>query len=884
MVCGVMLNQLQQVFLVTSALMGMVSMSAISAAWAETVSTDQRVERQETGSNNRRSPLVTGHSLLDDPEGQMTNDNGQMTHDNEQTIHDQPATTVKEWIAQIEASLVQITGVRVETTEAGLQVVLETAEGELSTPATQTLGNALIADIPSAVLALPEGDEFQQANPIEGIALVSVTGLPENRVRVAITGVDAPPTANVSVEASGLVLAVTPGTEVTETDEDAIQVVVTGEQETGYRVPRTSVGTRTETPLLDIPASVQAVPQEVIEDQGAANLSEALRNVSGVVTDRSSRAIFSRFTIRGFNSGNTFLRNGISDNDVGRLGIDLSNIERVEVLKGPASVLYGQLSPGGVINIVTESPLPFPFYSVEGAYGSFNTYQGAVDLSGPLNENGSLLYRLNASMSGSDTFIDEIDIDRYLIAPVFTWQLSEDTTLTLETEYLDAQYPNDRGLPVEGTVLFNPNGEIPRSRYLGEPSFDRNNRRTLRTGYDFEHRFSENWTLRNNFRFLWEEINQDYILSFSLLDDFRTLERTAAIAPSFQNNYEATTQVTGNFYTGNIAHELLVGVDFATEVGRSNVQVREIGDIDIFDPVYNQPLGAVTSNSRSVFKSETFGIYLQDQISLSDNFILVLGGRFDIVNQTFEDLIANTTDFQQDEAFSPAVGLVYQPTENLSLYGRFSRSFEQVTGTMLDNRLFEPQRGTLYEVGLKAEILDGRLFGNLALYNIIQSNVLTSDPRDPNFSIQTGEQRSRGVELDIAGEILPGWDIIASYAYTDARVTEDNQIPEGNRLNNVPEHTFSLWNKYEIQSGDLQGLGFGLGLFYVGERQGDLDNTFQLPSYLRTDAALYYQRNNFQAQLNFKNLFGINYFEASEGRRVFPGAPFEVLATVRWEF
>jgi len=804
-------------------------------------------------------------------------------------------------IAQAEQEVARVTGVRLIPTADGLEILLETTDGPSTLVRTFQSEQGLIAEITNAQLALPEGDSFRQENPTEQIASVTVAPLDANRLQLVVTGKAATPTGQVFLrEGRGLVVNIqtpaateqpTPAPEPQAEELDPIELVVTAEREIeGYRAPETSVGTRTEVPILDIPASVQVVPRQVIEDQGATDLNEVLRNVSGVVIDFPSRLIFNQFRIRGFGTGSTLLRNGIADNDAGRLGTDLFNIERVEVLKGPASVLYGQLAPGGAINLVTKKPLSVPFYSVEGAYGSFNTYQGALDFSGPLNESGSLLYRLNASASGSDTFVDEIDIDRYLIAPVLTWQISEDTTLTLEAEYLDAQFPNDRGLPAEGSVLPNPNGNIPRGNFLGEPSIDRNNRRTLRIGYDFEHRFSENWQLRNVSRFNWNESDQDEIGGTGLLDDLRTLERRAFLGrggPGFENNYETTTEVVGDFNTGSIEHQLLIGIDFASDFSRGKRRIREANSIDIFNPVFNQQplLGEVLFDRDFRSSSEAFGVYLQDQISFSDNFILVLGGRFDLVSQTFEDLLANTTDFQQDEAFSPAVGLVYQPTENLSLYGRFSRSFQQVTGTGFDNQLFEPQRGTLYEVGLKTEFLEGRVFSNLAFYNITQSNVLTPDPRDPDFSIQTGKQRSRGVELDVVGEIMPGWNIVTSYAYTDAQVTEDNLIPVGNRLNNVPEHAFSLWNKYEIQSGDLQGLGFGLGLFYVGERQGDLNNTFQLPSYLRTDAALYYQRDNFQAQLNFKNLFNVDFFEFAQNRlRVYPGAPFEVLATVRWEF
>jgi iron complex outermembrane receptor protein len=264
---------------------------------------------------------------------------------------EQPATTIEDWVAQIEASLVQITGVRVETTEAGLQIVLETAEGrELATPTTQTVGNALIADIPNAVLVLPEGGAFEQFAPAEGIALVSVTNEPGNRVRVAITGTDAPPVAEVT--ATGL--AVTLGEAIVGAEDDAIQVVVTGEQD-GYRVPNASSATRTDTPIRDIPSSIQVVPRQVIEDRGITNVGEALQNTSG--TNGSSDAP----NLRGFSTFDSVFVNGTRR---GRLGFDnptTDNIERIEVLKGPASVLFGQGSPGGIINLVTKEPLSEPY-------------------------------------------------------------------------------------------------------------------------------------------------------------------------------------------------------------------------------------------------------------------------------------------------------------------------------------------------------------------------------------------------------------------------------------------------------------------------------------------------------------------------------------------
>jgi iron complex outermembrane recepter protein len=308
-----------------------------------------------------------------------------------------------------------------------------------------------------------------------------------------------------------------------------------------------------------------------------------------------------------------------------------------------------------------------------------------------------------------------------------------------------------------------------------------------------------------------------------------------------------------------------------------------LAPLDLFNPVYGQPLGA-GDPLKSLQTNDALGIYLQDQITLADNLKFLIGGRFDIRSSKLEDEIAASVTFQQDEAFSPRLGIVYQPIPPISLYASYSRSFQQVTGTTFDNRLFQPERGTQYEIGIKADLTD-RLSATLAVYDLTRSNVLTSDPNNSLFSVQTGKQRSRGVELDISGEISPGWNIITGYAYTDARILEDNSFDVGNRLENAPEHSFNFWTTYQIQQGSLRGLGFGLGLFFVGERQGNLGNTFSLPSYLRTDASIFYKRDRFNAAINIKNLFDIDYFATAINQfRVYPGDPFTVQGTISWEF
>ncbi|WAL59540.1 TonB-dependent siderophore receptor [Thermocoleostomius sinensis] len=809
---------------------------------------------------------------------------------------EQPATTIEDWIAQISQALVQVTGVRVEVTESGLQVVLDVTEGELPTPTMRSVGNAWITDFPDAVLAVPDGEEFSQANPIEGIALVSVTSLPGDRVRVAITGVNAPPMVDVREEGQEFVLSVVPGTEGAGTDQDAIQVVVTAEQDEGYNPSRATTATRTDTPLRDIPASITVIPRQVIEDQGAVRLDEILRNASGVTFSSSFGNRGQDFRIRGF--GATQFRNGLREDAggggsfVNRTAQETANIERVEVLRGPASVLFGQGEPGGVINLVSKSPLTVPYYDIEFTAGNFNFYRPTLDFSGPLTDDGALAYRLNLVYEDTDSFRDFADSRRYFIAPTLAWRMGADTTLTLEASYLQDRRTFDRGL-----IVLNGDdrpADLPLNRALFDPRFSASNFDETRAYLYFDHEFSDNLSIRSAFRYTtsFESDREGTSNAIGLLDDNRTVELESYFGDQRFETYTFQNDLVWGFDTGSIAHTLLIGLELASNNARftsqapAEQQALTGGLLDIFDPDYD----AITYTGGYQFtfdgnrqNQRTLGIYVQDQINILDNLIVLLGGRFDSIDS--EERFGDFSQNSNDNAFSPRVGLVYQPNATLSLYASYARSFVPEAGRSADNTPFEPTRGTQYEIGIKADFLDGRLSTTLAAYDITRSNITTLDPDNPNFSIQVGEQRDRGIDFDIAGEILPGWNIIAGYSYLDASITRDNTFEVGNRLNNAPRNSASLWTTYTIQSGDLRGLGFGAGIFFVDQRAGDLANSFTLPSYTRFDAALYYNRDNFRAALNFKNLFDTEYFAGSQSRfAVVPGAPFEVRGTVSWQF
>ncbi len=368
---------------------------------------------------------------------------------------------------------IRITGIKLNSTEAGLEVLLETDTGTTLQPAIRTEGNTLIADIPNATLALTTGPEFTANQPAAGVATVSVTQTDTQTVRVSVVGTEAVPIASVKFSPSAPIAEQpTPPEQEEETvDGEEEEVVVTG-QEGGYSVPNSSVGTKTDAPIRDVPQSIQVIPRQVIEDQAANDIEDVLRNASGVSQQGGEAA--RQINIRGLDATDNIVTDGISIGGAGgQIDFDLSNIEQVEVLKGPSSVLYGSGEPGGKINLVTKKPLPDPFYELKATVGNFDFYQGTVDLTGPLNDNQTILYRLNASYGNTGSFIDFVESGEFALFPVVSFQVSKNTTLTLKGSYENQSETLGTSLPVVGTVLPNPLGQIPRNRFLGEPDYNR---------------------------------------------------------------------------------------------------------------------------------------------------------------------------------------------------------------------------------------------------------------------------------------------------------------------------------------------------------------------------------------------------------------------------
>ncbi|WP_414545458.1 TonB-dependent siderophore receptor [Nostoc sp. CCY0012] len=817
---------------------------------------------------------------------------------------EKPVTNIQQWLAQ---SLIQVTGVKLQATDKGIDVILETNQSDQLQLTNQSQENSYIVDIPNAQLNLPDGDVFRQEQPMEGITEVTVTNLDASTIRVMVTGETGAPQVELFDGDEGLILAVTSTVTTTQTPqtqptpvepeqkpssetqpeqpsaqgETPIELIVTGEQNR-YRVPNTSAGTRTDTLIRDIPQTIQVVPEEVIRDQRVTRLRDALLNVGGVVQDGGFGGTVDQLGIRGFFGGG-ILVDGFKD---GRGGIrETANVERIEVLKGPASVLYGGVEPGGVINLVTKQPLRDPYYNAEFSVGSFSTFRPSIDISGPINPDRTLLYRINSVYETSDGFRDfNQDIQRFFISPTLKWEIGQATNLTFQFDYLNDERPFDRGFLAFGDGIL----DIPLKRILGEPD-DVSKVEEIGFSYRLEHDFNDNWKIRNAFRYLSSDTFDYRAEPVSFNETTGILSRNFRSNDDYGETYTLQTDVVGKFTIGSINHTLLFGIDLARNTS-GGTQSRLPGgltpSIDVFNPVYNaiprpglDELTDVVRNSQN--RNDSLGIFLQDQIAFAENLKFLVGGRLDIVDQKSINFLNDSESSQYDTAITPRLGIVYQPIEPISLYASYSQSFQPNFGTSVDGSVLEPERGTQYEVGVKSEFFDGRLAATLAAYHITKSNIATTDPANPDFSIPIGKQRNQGIELNVAGQIQRGWNVIASYSYIDAEITESNDGLAGNRPPNVPFNTASLWTTYQLQSGDLRGLGFGLGLFYVGDRLGDTDNTYTIPSYLRTDAAIFYQRDNWRAGINIQNLLNEKYFQGANFGRVAiePGAPLTVIGS-----
>ncbi len=790
--------------------------------------------------------------------------------------------TIKKLLAQAATAPLKITGIKLNRGAKGIEVVLETA-GKIGTLTPQSNGNLRYFDIPNATLSQP----FQAANPAPGVSNVSVTQINSSSVRVAIVGTNGAPRATVIGSEAG---ANSPP--VAQAAESEIEINVVGKsRRDSYRTPNASAATGTNTPIIETPFSVQVIPQAIIRDKQSKDLKDTLSNVSGVNYNGDVQSRSETFSIRGF-SGVAVLRDGFRQFGNGEAQTqpvaEIANLEAVEVLKGPASILYGAIEPGGLINLISKKPLSKPFYEVEVKGGSRGLISPRFDVSGPLTDDGKVLYRVNGLYQSINSVQNSTQPDqKSFIAPTIAWKIGDKTDLNISAEYIESDRPANFGLPAVGTSV----ADVPRDRIIGEPS-DRVTNQSLNIGYILDHQFSDNWKLRNSFRYASNQYDYNVVaLPLGFDETTNTVNRNFATQEGQTKDYTFQTNLTGEFATGDVKHKLLIGTDYVRREGRRLSRVGDPTDLDLFNPVYGvaKPnkldlpiVDGVTTSGNS------FGFFIQDQVDIFKNLKLLAGIRYDALSQNITNTVAAEETSLTASALTPRVGLLYQFNDRLSAYGSYSQSFAPNTDTTASGAALEPQRGRGYEFGVKSDLLDGKLFATLAYFDISKQNVPVTDPANPLFSLASGEQRSQGIEFDLSGEPAPGLKLVASYAYTDAKVSADSDPTlVGKKLFGVPEHAASLWATYELQEGGMKGLGFGAGLNFKGDRQGDLENTYLLGSYLTADAAIFYKKDNWRFGLNFKNITDAKYVESSFGLPTSAnnyGEPFTVGATVSVNF
>ncbi|BCA56571.1 Ferrichrome-iron receptor [Nitrospira sp. KM1] len=680
-----------------------------------------------------------------------------------------------------------------------------------------------------------------------------------------------------------------------------------------YVADEASTAMRTDTPIRDTPQSIQVITRKVIEEQRAIRLDDVLQNVSGIFSAALSNDVNDGFFIRGFAvSNNQFVRNGLIDPFSALNASDPYNIQRLEVLKGPSSVLYGIGDPGGVINIITRKPLPDATYSANVILGNFNLYRSELDATGPLNASKTLLYRMTVVGQKAGSYMDFANRDVVGITPAMTWIAGSRTTLTIEGEYFKRWTQRVSGLPAEGTVLPNINGPLPRNLFTGMGDFGRNNRTNYRVGYDLSHQFNNNWSIRNMYRYSIQDISQVNGEPVALDADQRTFQRIwfgSETSIARAHYHDMITNVIGHFRIFEMDHTLLTGLELRQERSNPSQQVLRMDpslSLDLYAPNYGiNPYNApIVSNSRFDQGQSLAGVYLQDQIALFHNLKLVGGIRFDYVHQWAKNgpYLDNPPEQNSDDTgVSPRVGLVYQPIEPVSLYTSWMRGFLPNAPGFFNptGALFKPERSEQYEVGMKTFFLQNRVSATLAWYHLTRQNLVTPDPFLPGFLVQTGEQRSQGIELDVTATLATGWNVIGSYTYTDAEVTQDNDPALVNkRLGLVPYNKASIWSTYHFQEGALKGFGLGGGVLGYTSRNASIfgPGQVEMPGYAIVNASLYYdhdlQSGNWlgakqvNIAVNFRNLFDQRYVAVAENSttRFYFGDPRTVLATVGLRF
>ena len=716
---------------------------------------------------------------------------------------------------------------------------------------------------------------------------------------------------------------------LTELSEQLQAVEITGRKERTYKNTSSFAGTKTETPLKLVPQAISYVTKEVMDDQQAFKTSDVLKNLSGV-------NVFSfynnDFTLRGFRASNALI-NGLRDPTNSWGQSLLPNVERVEVIKGPSSALFANSDPGGTVNTVTKKPLDEDRKAINFATGSYNTVRIASDFTGPMNEEKTLLYRLNLAYQNAQSFRVLQGGQDIVVAPSISFIPTDRTKVNIDFVYSKTKSRLDRGQPIFGASAGADLYSTPVSFAIGKEN-DYAHETNLYTTASLQHKFSDRISFNASYmKFLYEEDLLEHRTSNNYAVDadgveIPTLMEMQTIRRKRKNyNDNVTMYFVGDFETGPLTHKLLAGYDHiqnVSPVGGSNYNARGYrnatndGVINTYNPANrdayliqnNRPVPNVphfdlvnpdysiseisgyfnVSSAQAVTKYFVNGVYVQDQISWGP-FQALLAFRQEYYTDILNYQKADSKKVKQD-AFIPRFGLVYTPIEPVSLYATYAQGYQpQTAGTIGDpgrfGGPFDPLTSTMYEGGAKTEFLSKQLSINVAIYHIEQNNILinANDPQNPEMLRQLGQQKSRGVELDVYGQILPNLSVTANFAANKTFITESaNEAEIGNILPNAPRNQGGIWAKYTFIIPALKGIGIGAGANYVSSRT-TFSNVLTLPSYTVVDAAVYYSIDRFKLSANLNNVFDKTHWVGGyDFNRLFPGTPRNFLIGIGYTF
>ncbi|TCP65600.1 TonB-dependent siderophore receptor [Sphingomonas sp. PP-CE-1G-424] len=687
------------------------------------------------------------------------------------------------------------------------------------------------------------------------------------------------------------------------TVDDQADVVVTAR-----RYPtETANASKSGLPILKTPQAINTVSAEEIAVRGVQSIAQAIQNTPGVVTQYGDTDVrYDWISIRGFNPGRYLdgLRLPFGARGYSQMRIEPYGLERIEVLKGPASALYGQSAPGGLLNMVSKRPTDIPLHEILLQAASYDRYQAGIDFGGPFGQDGRISYRLTGLARTSNTPIDYLDEKRVFIAPALRLQPDDRTSITLLGEYQKIS-SNGGGapaaLPTVGTLYPNRNGKIPRSVFIGDPDYDHFSNRQWSVGAELRHALDDHFSFQQNVRYSSVRTDTQRVQAIALAADGRTLSRYAWAFPETSRVFSSDTRLTAKFATGTLTHDLLLGLDYQFERARyEESALRLVSSIDIFNPVYTGGIVRPAAATIIAQKRDQTGIYGQYILGWG-RLSLVASGRSDMADSSTVTATAATGQSvvvrQQDNKFTGRAGVTYMVTDRLSAYAAYGTSFQPTAGTDRLGATFDPTTGKQWEAGTKYQLSHGLGLITLAAYDLHQTNVLTPDPANIRYNTQAGEGHVHGIELEAKLTPVTGLNLIGSYAYSRSKVLKANPNASGlsilgNELPFVSNHQASARADYTVQAGSLRGLGLGFGGTYFGRLFGDAANLYRIPGAIIFDAALRYDLgvlvpslHGINLAVNASNLFDRRYLKtciAAAG--CYFGARRTILGSVRYNF